>query len=321
MEGKIIRRVGQRLAMSWAALVMGTAVSGGDGTSTTPDKQPTTKTQPAAGQSAKRVPPSPPDQTKRLRARVIKVKRTAKWRPSDKTKWNVANVAKVDDWLDPGVQIRTGMRSSIELRVGEHTTIILERMSLMVLPLILQDGPELRTLVVVVYGRARFIVDKDGLTNHLEVLTPTLLAKVEGTEFAVTWGALEGVEIDALAPNGIHAIEVRYLLTNRSYYLSGPGATRENQPDPVEVALGKTVSGPIPGGLSEREFLTELRDLRRVDHSRIGLAATLGFVLGFERPCVSLQECEELQRAIDFCNESNVRRCLDFGLIEPPPPH
>ena len=297
MEGKIIRRVGQRLAMSWAALVMCAAVSGGDGTSTTPDKQDQTPTGDVREQG--RLRPLPPDQTKDLTALVIGVKGWAQWRPSDKAEWKNA---KVKDVLYPGAQIRTAMRSSITLRVGENATIMVGSLSRVDLPVILQKGAVLRTRVAVRRGRADLkveLVELFGLTNDFIAFTPSARIPVLGTGFAVTWGALKGLEIDALATNVIHAIEVRYLLTNRSYYLSGPGATRENQPDPVEVAFDRTIVPTIAGELTKGESLAEPQDERRVDYSRIGLAETLAFVSSFEppiEPCISLQECAERQR-------------------------
>ncbi len=288
MKGKTIRRVGRRLAISWAALVMCPAVSGQDDTSTTPtpDNQPTTPAEAAPEQPALPFPPSsveplPEGQIKVLTARVIDVKGTAQWRPSEKDPWKGAEV---NDLLYPGAQIRTATRSSMTLWVGENATVMVCRSTQMDLPVIVQEGDVLRTHVALRQGRAEYKVHPVGLTNDIEVLTPTTVLAVRGTGFAVTWGALEGVEIDALAANVIHAIEVRYLLSNLSYYLSGAGATRENQPDPVQVALGKTVSRPIPGGLIEGEFLAELQGQRRVDYSRIGLGTTLAFVSGFEPP-------------------------------------
>ncbi len=128
MKGKIIRRVGQRLATSWAVLVMCAAVSGQDDTSTTPDKQPPTPTKPAPEQPVLQFPltvkPLPEGQTKVLTARVIDVKGTAQWRPSDKAPWKNA---KVNDLLDPGARMRTGLRSSITLRVGMNATIMVSR--------------------------------------------------------------------------------------------------------------------------------------------------------------------------------------------------
>ena len=283
MKRKIIRRVGQRLAISWAVLVMCAVVSGQDDTSSSPDKQPPAPTEPAPEQPALQFPltvkPLPKGQVRVLTARVIDVKRTAKWRPSDKVEWKDA---KVNDLLHPGAEIQTGFRSSMTLRVGKNATVMVGRSSRVYLPKIVQNGDVLVTRVAMGHGRCDIKVDQVGLANDLQVITSSTTLAVGGTGFAVTWGALEGVEIDALATNVIHAIEVRYLLTNMSYYLSGNGATRENQPDPVEVAWDKTISPTIRGGLSESEFLAELQDERRVDYSRIGLGRTLAFVSGFE---------------------------------------
>ena len=289
MKGKIIRRVGRRLATSWAVLVMCAAVSGQDDTSTTPDKQPPTPTEPAPEQPVLQFPltvkPLPEGQTKVLTARVISVKGKVKWRLDDKPDKPPWNFAKVNDLLDPGTVIRTLTNSSITLRVGENVTMMISRTGRVRLVRMLLDGDVLETLVAMRYGRCDVKVDRVaqiGLTNDFRMITADTVLAVGGTGFAVTWGALEGVEIDALATNVIHAIEVRYLRTNMSYYLSGNGATRENQPDPVDEAWDKTISPSIPGGLSEGEFLAELQSERQVDYSRIGLEGTLAFVSGFE---------------------------------------
>ena len=211
----------------------------------------------------------------------MEVKGTPQWRSSDKAKWKDA---KVDDLIDPGAQIFTGSRESITLFVGENGKIVVERLSLLDLMVILQEGDVLRTRVAVRRGRAKFTVDKVGLINDAQVLTPTATLAVRGTDFAVSWGALKGVEIDSLSSNGINAIQVRYLQTNKIYILSGKSATRENQPNPVEVAFERTFVPTMPGGLAEGEFLAELQSERRVDYSLIGFEQTSAFVSGFELP-------------------------------------
>lgn len=192
MEGNTVGRVGQRLAMSGAALVMCAAVSGGDGTSTTPDKQPPTPTEPVPEQPPRR--PLPPEQFRELTARVIEVKGWAQWRPSDKAPWKNA---KENDLLDPGAEIRTGTRSLITLRVGYNAKMIICRSTHVDLSEIVQDGAVLRTRVALRHGRAEFDVYLVGLTNDFVVITPTEVLAVEGTGFAVKWGALEGVEIQS----------------------------------------------------------------------------------------------------------------------------
>ena len=285
MKGMRTRWAGLSVVVSAASLIL-CAVANGQGLlPAKPDHKETTPAEAAPGQLGPRVPRPvvalPDGQTKRLQALVIDVQGRAQWRPSDKAPWKNA---KVNDLLDPGAGIRTGLRSSITIRVGKNATILVGRSTRLDLPQILQEGAVLRTRAAVRRGRADFKVDLVGLTNDFAVLTPTTTLAVRGTGFAVKWGGLEGVEIEALASNVIHAIEVQYLLTRLRYYLSGQAVSRESQPDPVEAALGKTVSRPISGALSETELLAELQSERAVDYSRIGLESTVALVSSFEPP-------------------------------------
>lgn len=285
MKGMRTRWAGLSVVVSAASLIL-CAVANGQGLlPAKPDPKETTPAEAAPGQLGPRIPRPvvalPDGQTKRLQALVIDVQGRAQWRPSDKAPWKNA---KVNDLLDPGAGIRTGLRSSITIRVGKNATILVGRSTRLDLPQILQEGAVLRTRAAVRRGRADFKVDLVGLTNDFAVLTPTTTLAVRGTGFAVKWGGLEGVEIEALASNVIHAIEVQYLLTRLRYYLSGQAVSRGSQPDPVEAALGKTVSRPISGALSETELLAELQSERAVDYSRIGLESTVALVSSFEPP-------------------------------------
>ncbi|MCZ6812233.1 MAG: FecR domain-containing protein [Planctomycetota bacterium] len=285
MKGKQTRWAGLSVVVSAASLILCGVANGQGHLPAKPDHKETTPAEPAPEQVGPRVPrlveALPDGQTKRLQALVIDVQGRAQWRPSDKAPWKNA---KVNDLLDPGAGIRTGLRSSITMRVGKNATILVGRSTRLDLPQILQEGAVLRTRAAVRRGRADFKVDLVGLTNDFAVLTPTTTLAVRGTGFAVKWGGLEGVEIEALASNVIHAIEVQYLLTRLRYYLSGQAVSREGRPDPVEAALGKTVSRPISGALSETELLAELQSERAVDYSRIGLESTVALVSSFEPP-------------------------------------
>lgn len=283
MEGKIIRRAGHQLAAIFAVLVLCAMVHSQDNKSTKPDKLNATPAKVSTKQTALRasVKALPKGQIKNLSARVLKVKGTPQWRTSEKAKWKNA---KVNDLIDPGSQIFTGSRESITLSIGENGKIVVERLSLIDLMVIIQEGDVLRTRVAVRRGRANFTVDKVGLINDAQVLTPTATLAVRGTDFSVAWGALKGVEINSNASNGINAIGVRYLLTNKNYFLSGKSTTRENQPNPVEVAFDRTFAPTMPGGLAEGEILAEFQAERRVDYSLIGLAQTSAFVSSMELP-------------------------------------
>ena len=72
-----------------------------------------------------------------LRALVIHVKGRAQWRSSDKAAWRNA---KVNDVLEAGAQVRTGLRSMLGLRVGKNATILVHRSSRLALPTVLKEG-------------------------------------------------------------------------------------------------------------------------------------------------------------------------------------
>jgi hypothetical protein len=185
--------------------------------------------------------PLPEGETRVLQALVIDVKGKAQWRPGAEAAWQDA---RVDDLLDPGAEIRTGLRSSLTLRVGQNATVTVDRSTRLDLPQIVQDGAQLRTRAAVRHGRADFKVDQVGLTNDFEVLTPTTTLAVRGTGFGVQWGALEGAAVTGLPTNDMFAIEIEYLLTRLAFALSGGGASRESIPDPVLNALASTVGAP-----------------------------------------------------------------------------
>jgi hypothetical protein len=244
----------------------------------------------------------------KLRALVIDVKGRAQWRPSEQESWKNA---KVNDILEPGADIRTGLRSSVALRVGKNATVLVDRATRLSLPVILQDGQTLRTRAAVRRGRADFKVDSKveliGLVNDFEVLTPTTTLAVRGTGFAVRWGALEGAEMEALSAE-VLAIEVHYLLTQMRYLLATGSVTRETLPNPVLVALFETFQKPLPS-ITEAEYTTDLKD--------IGTLTDKGLQQG-RRVEYGLARVDDIEDIVDdlrfqtFCN--NV--CEFFGVYQ-----
>ncbi len=95
-----------------------------------------------------------------LRALVIHVKGRAQWRSSDKAAWREA---KVNDVLEAGALVRTGLRSMLGLRVGRNATILVHRSSRLALPTVLKEGETLVTRAALIRGRADFKVDQVGL--------------------------------------------------------------------------------------------------------------------------------------------------------------
>jgi len=197
---------------------------------------------------------------RQLRALVIDVKGRSQWRPAADQPWRDA---KVNDLLPVGSEIRTGFRSSMALRVGRNATVLVDRSTVLSLPVMLRDGDTLVTRAGIRRGKVEFKVDDvrvDDLrmTNDFEVLTPTTTLSVRGTGFSVRWGGLNGAEIEALSAD-VFAIEVEYLVSQFRLLLREGGVTRDAQPDPVLVALFNTFQQPLPS-LTEAEYTTEMSD-------------------------------------------------------------
>ena len=151
------------------------------------------------------------------RAVFIDVSGKVQWRAGDGSPWQEA---KVNDQVDPGVEVRTGLRSHAALRM-RNATVLLDAGTVFQLPSSVQDGEVLRTTAAIKHGRADFKVDKVGLSNDFKVVTPSTTLAVRGTEFAIATGALKQVEVVGARRNAINAIELRYALNNSTVQLSG----------------------------------------------------------------------------------------------------
>ncbi len=213
-----------------------------------------------------------------LRAVVMDAKGRAQWRPDPDAEWSDASI---DDILEPGAMIRTGRNSSLSLRVGQNATILVDRNTRLVLPEIIQDGQTLRTAVQLTRGRADFKVDRVGLTNDFSVVTPSTTLAVRGTDYGVQYGGLKGTELFSARTNEMNAIEVRYVLSRHSYYMSGGATCNDSRMNPVVAGLFQSLGPPrAPDSATEGEASPQLmdgtfarnpvNDMRRVDISRSG---------------------------------------------------
>jgi hypothetical protein len=192
-----------------------------------------------------------------LQALVIDVKGRAEWRPDEDSPWRAA---RLNDLLDPGSSIRTGMPAAVTLRIGKNATVMVDSLSLVKLPEILEDGQTLRSRVAIVRGKADFKVDHVGLDNDFEVVTPSTVLSVRGTEYSVRHGGFEGTDIDSFDGNEMRAIEVRYFGTAMRHYLDAKSTSGNKQPDPALAALFDTV-GPPPlsgGGPAAQQQTAEM---------------------------------------------------------------
>lgn len=181
-----------------------------------------------------------------LQAIVMDVEGKARWRPSADGAWRDA---KVNDLMDPGAEVRTGLKSRMTMRVGRNATLLVDAGTTMELPRVAMDGDTLRTTALVRSGRVDFKVDKVGYANDFQVVTPQTTLSVRGTGFSLATGALVGAEITGARTNMINAIEVRYVASNLQYFMSGGAESSSDRKDPVQNAWASTVGPPPVAGL------------------------------------------------------------------------
>jgi hypothetical protein len=181
-----------------------------------------------------------------LQAIIMDVGGRARWRPSADAPWNDA---RVNDLLDPGAEVRTGLRSRVTLRVGRNATVLVDSGTSFEIPKVVMDGGTLRTTALVKSGRVDFKVDKVGYANDFQVVTPQTTLAVRGTGFGLSTGPLQGIEVTGARTNAINAIEVKYVASNLSYFMSGPATTSSEREDPVQNAWTSTIGPPPVVGL------------------------------------------------------------------------
>ena len=186
----------------------------------------------------------------KLQAIFMDVQGKVRWRINEDSPWIEA---KVNDLLEVGAEIRTGLKSRAGLRVGQNATILVDAGTTFQLPVILQigeqfqEGSVLRTVATVKSGRADFKVDHVGFANDFKVVTPQTTLSVRGTGFNLDSGQLMGMALSGASTNTINAIEVTYVAANMSYFVSGQGKTSSEpgKQDPVQNAWVSTI-GPPP---------------------------------------------------------------------------
>jgi hypothetical protein len=239
-----------------------------------------------------KVEPLPEGKQEKLQALVIAVEGKAEWKAAGAAAFKAAAV---NDLLDAGAEIRTGLRSTVTLRVGKNATLVVDRASRVELPVMVQDGAVLRTRAAVYRGKCEFKVEAIAITSDFQVLTPSATLAVRGTGFTVEWGALAGVKVTGVDTNRVRAIELGYFANLQQVFVSGAGASSSPWPQPVDLALYRTVFPPPPpslevdgpdllargpggydGALPRESLLHLLQREREIDHGGSEIGRALG---------------------------------------------
>jgi hypothetical protein len=192
---------------------------------------------------------------KNLQAIFLEVDGKVRWRADQGAAWRDA---RVNDLVNEGAEIRTGLRSRAALRVGRNATILVDAGTSFELPQLEQEGQTLRTLASVKTGRVDFKVDKVGYANDFKVATPQTTLSVRGTGFAVNSGPLNGVEVVGSRTNMINAIELKYVASNLKYFMSGASTSSSSNQDPVKSAWLSSLGPPqVAGTIADRGQLEQ----------------------------------------------------------------
>jgi hypothetical protein len=191
---------------------------------------------------------APQSSGRSLQAVFMSVRGKVRWRADDSSPWKDAQV---NDLLDPGCQIRTGFDSSAAIFVGRNSQILMDPLTTLILPEILEEGETLRTRVAVKQGRADFKVDQVGLNNDFQVQMGSTTMAVKGTGGTFGYGGFSGAEVSGANFNELNAIAMQYFANLQRTNISGGGRSTERNPDPVSAALASTIGPPANSATAE----------------------------------------------------------------------
>ncbi|MGD9692555.1 MAG: hypothetical protein AB7G17_11090 [Phycisphaerales bacterium] len=222
-----------------------------------------------------------------LKAVIMKVDGpNARWRANEQAEWKQAEV---NDVLSAGAEIDVGLRTEVAIRAGKNATIIVNRMTRLILPVLSEDAEAFRTRAVLVRGKADFKVDRVGLNNDFAVVTPTATLAVGGTGFSLSFGPFAGTEMEGLNSNRVRAIEVDWAASNIQSVLSGGGRLADGQVDQARAALLDSIGAPQSAGVQEVGATEVVADLgfapdrtalvsQAINTAMQSFAATAGFL-------------------------------------------
>ncbi len=114
-----------------------------------------------------------------MTASVTSVDGTAFYRENEQAQWKPAEAGVT---LAAGGQIKTGLRGRVEMALGPNADIAVDRLTLMTIGRLEQDGQTIRTLLGVARGKVDFHVKHVGFANDFKIASPTGTMAVKGTD-------------------------------------------------------------------------------------------------------------------------------------------
>ncbi len=173
--------------------------------------------------------------------------------------------------LPPGSTVRTGVRSSIVLRLGLNATVRVNALSRVTIETLTAEGgsdgadaarpdadafagpndasraPVLRTRLGLDAGDVDVRVDHVGpYSNDFKIRTPEATLAVRGTNFSAGVDAISGLRVQGASTNSLRAIELSYVNDELEVALAESGVDGLVR-DPALLALAATIARPNEG--------------------------------------------------------------------------
>ena len=117
-----------------------------------------------------------------LKVFVVAVEGNVNIRKDENSKWEKAIVGMV---VGEGAEVKTGLRSAVQLKIEPNQTVTLDRLGLCKVARAMFENGKVTTDVVMPYGRVRYDVEAAGVEHDCKVHTPSSTLAIRGTQTIV----------------------------------------------------------------------------------------------------------------------------------------
>ena len=117
-----------------------------------------------------------------LQATVTGVEGMVQVRESSDKPWQRATVGMT---VGEGAEFRTGPRSAVRVLIPPDQTITLDRLGVIKLMQVLQEGNTIKTRVGMPFGRTRYDIEAAGLEHQSELVSPSSTLAIRGTVVSI----------------------------------------------------------------------------------------------------------------------------------------
>jgi hypothetical protein len=157
---------------------------------------------------------------------------------SDKP-WQKATVGTT---VTEGAEFRTGPRSAVRVLIPPDQTITLDRLGVIKLMQVIQDGNTVKTKVGMPFGRTRYDIEAAGLEHQSELVSPSSTLAIRGTKVSI-------YDQPPFAPSAVSLTgRAEYRTAKRQVAFGGKNAGRTDVSStadtPAELSLLQTFVDP-----------------------------------------------------------------------------